>query len=63
MELDIAMDSQKTDLRGFLENKEVLGSDIEIKREYNYYKVAYDPTTRAIKSFEIDETKYRKPGC
>ena len=60
MELDIALAFQEAALGELLESKEVLGDDAEIRREYGYYKVAYDPVTRVIESYEINENKVSK---
>jgi len=60
MELDIALSFQEAALNDLLSSKEILGDDAWIKREFCYYRVAYDPATRAIKSFEINEDKVEK---
>lgn len=60
MELDIALSFQETALSELMESKGVLGADAEIRREYRYYKVTYDPATRVIKSFERNENKVSK---
>ena len=60
MELDIALSQQEVALGELLKNKEALGDDATIKRDYCYYKVIYDPATRAIKSFELNEKKIAK---
>jgi hypothetical protein len=60
MELDIALSFQEATLGELLESKVILGDDAWIRREFCYYKVSYDPATRAIKSFERDEKKLSK---
>jgi hypothetical protein len=60
MELDIALSFQEAALRELLESNETLGDDALIKREFCYYKVAYDPASREIKSYELNEKKVSK---
>jgi len=60
MELDITLSFQEAALNDLLSKKETLGDDAWIKREFCYYKVAFDPATRAIKSFELNEDKVLK---
>ena len=67
MELDISMTVQKAMLDELMKRKVALddlpagkAGDATIKREYCYYKVAYDPTTRTIQSFELNEKKIEK---
>ena len=60
MDLDIALSFQEAALGDLLSNKETLGDDAWIKREFCYYKVAFDPATREIKSFELNEDKVEK---
>ena len=60
MELDIAMSLQESALNELLKNRDVLGDDKTLKRDYCYYKITYDPVTRAIKSFERNEKKVEK---
>jgi hypothetical protein len=60
MELDIALAVQEAALGGLLENGSVLDDDAAIKRAYCYYKVTYDPATRAIQSFAPDDKKIAK---
>ena len=60
MELDIALSFQEAALGDLLKSKEILGDDAWIKREFCYYKVAYDLATRVIKSFERNEEKVAK---
>ena len=50
MDIDIAMSFQDA----------ALGDDAWIKREFCYYKVNYDPATRVIESFAINEDKVSK---
>ena len=60
MDLDIAIAFQKTALDELLKNKIALGDEATIKRDYCYYKVTYDPTTRVIQSFEANGKKVAK---
>jgi hypothetical protein len=60
MELDIALSSQETALRELLESRAVLADDVTVKRDYCYYIVTYDPATRIIESFEVNEKKIAK---
>ena len=60
MDLDIALSFQEAALGDLLSNKETLGDDAWIKREFCYYKVAFNPATREIKSFELNEDKVEK---
>jgi hypothetical protein len=60
MELDIALSFQEAALSELLEGKKILGDDAWIKREFCYYKVTYNPSTREIMSYEINENKVSK---
>jgi len=60
MELDIAISLQEAALDEILDSKGILDSDAVLRRDYCYHKVAYDPATREIKSFELDEKKVAK---
>ena len=60
MTLDITLSFQETALTEIQKSGDALGNDALIKREYNYYKVAYDTKTRKIKSFELNEKKVAK---
>ena len=60
LELDIALSLQESALNELLENKGILGSDATIKHDYCYYKISYDPATRAINSYELNEKKVSK---
>ena len=60
MELDIALSYQGDTLSDLLESGGALGDDAWIKREFSYYKVAFDPATREIKSYEQNEKKVAK---
>jgi len=57
---DIALSFQESTLDTLLKNREILGDDDWIKREFCYYKVAYEPATRVIKSYERNEVKISK---
>ena len=60
IELDIALSLQETALGELLESRGILNNDAAIKNDYCYYKVSYDPATREIKSFELNEKKVAK---
>ena len=60
MGVDIAMSFQEAALGDLFMSKEILGDDAWIEREFCYYKVDYDPATRVIKSFAVDECKVSK---
>ena len=60
MELDIALSFQEAALSELLASNGTLGDDAWIKREYCYYKVNYDPATRLIKSYWLNENKVSK---
>jgi hypothetical protein len=60
MELDIALSLQEAALEGLLAACAIMDDDATIKRTYNYYIIAYDPATRAIKSFEPNMKKIEK---
>jgi hypothetical protein len=60
MELDIALSFQETALGELIKSKGILGDDSWIKREFCYYKVACDPATRVIRSYELNENKLSK---
>jgi transposase len=60
LELDIALSFQEEALIELLENEERLGDDATIKCDYSYYNVVYDPKTRVIQSFEVNEKKVAK---
>ena len=60
MDLDIALSFQETTLGDLLKTKGTLGDDAWLKREFCYYKVTYDPETRVIKSYGLNEDKLSK---
>jgi hypothetical protein len=60
MELDITLSFQEAALTELLKNKGALDNDAAIKRDYSYYKVAYEPAAMVIKSFELNENKVVK---
>ena len=59
-ELDIALSLQEATLGELLESRGILGDDAAIKRDYCYYNVSYDPATRGLSSFELNEKKVSK---
>ena len=60
MELDIALSLQEAALSELLENSGVLNNVAAIKRDYCYYDITYDSTTRVIESFKLSEKKVAK---
>jgi len=60
LEMDICLSLQKSSLSEMLASKEPLSDDASIKRNFSYFKVTYDPTTRIIESFVPNETKIEK---
>jgi hypothetical protein len=60
MELDIMLSFQEASLEELLQTNGAFANDAEIKRNYCYYKVTYDPATMVIKSFERNEKKIEK---
>lgn len=60
MELDITLSLQADALDALLEGRAVLDDDATLKRDFSYYKITYDPATRAIESFELNEKKLAK---
>ena len=60
MELDITLSYQEASLALLLGSKGVFATATEITRDYNYYKVDYNPATLAIKSYELNNKKVQK---
>ena len=60
MELDITLSFQEAALGELLKNKCTLDSDAATKRDFCYYKVAFDTVTMEIKSFELNVKKVEK---
>jgi hypothetical protein len=60
MELDITLSFQSTSLEWLLQTNGAFASDAEVKRDYSYYNVAYDPATMVIQSFELNGKKVEK---
>jgi len=60
MELDIMLSFQQVSLEELFKNNGALANVTAIKRDYCYYKVDYDPATKIIKSFELNEKKVEK---
>jgi len=60
MELDIALSFQEASLDELLRNNGTFADAATVKRDYCYYKVAYDPASMAITSFELNEKKVEK---
>lgn len=60
MNLDITLMQQKTALDELLKNKSVLDDDAATKRNYCYYKITYEPFTKVIQSFEVNQKKIEK---
>lgn len=55
--LDIEVKCQRKALQDLLDTKARLDDDNSIKRNYNWFKVGYNPSDRVITSFELDERK------
>jgi transposase len=51
---------QEAEIRKLVEEEAPCDDDVTLKRNFNYYKIVYDPTTRIIKSYERDEKKIAK---
>ena len=60
MELDITLSFQEASLADLLQRNGAFANDAEVKRDYCYYKVTYDPATMAIKSYEPNGKKIEK---
>jgi len=60
MELDITLSFQQESLNALLQINGTFADVAQIKRDYCYYKVDYDPATMMIKSFELNEKKIEK---
>lgn len=56
-DLDIALTAQKTALEAFLVNQIPLDDDETLKRVYRFYLLQYDPETRLLQNFILDEKK------
>jgi len=63
MEMDICLTLQQTALSELLANNAVLDSDATLKRDFSYYNITCDPTTRIIKAFSLNEKKVTKARC
>ena len=63
LELDITLTLQESALNELLESKSVMDVDATLKRDYCYYRIKYDPTTRVIESYELYEKKVAKARC
>ena len=60
MELDISLSFQEAVLSELFKHKGVLGDAAAVKRDFCYYKVAYDPATMVITSYTLDEKRVKK---
>ena len=58
--LEIEMKDQKAALDAMLTEKAVLDDDATVRRVYCYHKVTYDPVTRVLQSYELNEKKVAK---
>jgi transposase len=58
--LDIDIEDQKISLEEMVINKTPLPDDTIIKNNFNYFKVKYDPITRLILDFKLNEPKISK---
>ena len=63
MEMDICLTLQESVLNEMLVNKEVLSDDNTLKRDFNFYEIKYNPTTRVIDSFTLNSKKVAKARC
>jgi transposase len=57
LELDACLYLQNESLNEILKHKLPMLDDASIKRDYCYYKVVYDPTTRILKDFKLNDKK------
>ena len=60
MEMDICLTLQQTALNELLESKAALNDDATLKRDFSYYNITYDPATRIIETFALNEKKVAK---
>ena len=60
MELDITLSFQEAALKELLRLKGSIVDAASLKRDYSYYKVAYEPSTMKLVSYALDEKKVEK---
>ena len=60
MEMDICLTLQQAALSEFATNKAPLHDETTLKRDFSYYKVTYDPVSRIIESFVLNDKKVKK---
>ena len=60
MEMDICLTLQQTALCELLKNNAVLDNEAALKRDFSYYSITYDPATRIIAAFALNEKKVAK---
>jgi transposase len=58
--LDSEVKLQEAEIRKLAEEETPCDDDVTLRRNFNYYKIVYDPATRIIKSYERDEKKIAK---
>ena len=60
MRLEIDISDQQEKLEQLIREQQPLEDDRSLKRHYSYFKVSYDPNTRVLESFTLDEKKVEK---
>ena len=60
VQLDIEINSQETALSKMLKEKCALDDDISIQKNYGYFTVHYNPDTRVLESYELNNKKIEK---
>ncbi len=60
MRLEIDISDQQEKLEQFIVEQQPLEDDRSLKRHYSYFKLSYDPNTRVLGSFTLDEKKVEK---
>ena len=58
--LEIEIKNQKAALDVLLTEKRAVDDDVSIKRNYSYFKLSYETSTRIIQSYTLDEKKVSK---
>jgi len=60
VEMDICLTLQQAALCELLKSKAALSDDATLKRDFSYYNITYDPATRIIETFALNEKKVTK---
>ncbi len=60
MRLEIDISDQQEKLEQLIIEQQPLEDDRSLKRHYSYFKLSYDPNTRVLGSFTLDEKKVEK---